>query len=203
MRTHLSLRQKRGFTLIEVLVTLAIVIAVIAMAAPSFQNLIAMQRLRSITAQLVTDLQFARNEAVARNHMVKLSFQANSASAMTCYVVYTSEATSINSRCNCELPPGTACPSESLEIKTVQIPSSLKVRVEIPNRKPDTAFAFDNVTGGLYVIPVDKFPRRWAGLQIDSYLDITRKLTVKINGAGRPQVCTPALSTMSETPCTP
>jgi type IV fimbrial biogenesis protein FimT len=202
MRTHLPLRQKHGFTLIEVLVTLAIVIAVIALAAPAFQNLIAMQRLRSITAQLVTDLQFARNEAVLRNTLVRLSFRANANAGMTCYTIYTSSA--LDNRCNCELGPGARCTGGNIEIRTVQIPSSLGVRVAIPlDTEFDTAFAFDNITGGLFIIPRDDVAQPFSSFKIESYIDQGHKLAVNINGSGRPSVCTPPSSTMTETPCTP
>jgi prepilin-type N-terminal cleavage/methylation domain-containing protein len=199
------MRRRSGFTLIEVLVTVAVVVVLVALAGPSFQNLIAMQRLRSITAQLVTDLRFARNEAVLRNTMVRLSFQSNAASGMTCYIVYMSSASSaLENRCNCELSPGTACTGGNVEIRTVQIPSSLGVKVEIPiNTEYDTAFAFDNITGGLFIIPTDDFAQPFSSIKIESYIDQARKLAVKINGTGRPTVCAPASSTMTETPCTP
>jgi prepilin-type N-terminal cleavage/methylation domain-containing protein len=204
MRSGPHLPSRRGFTLIEVMVTVAILLIIITLAAPSFKNMIEMQRLRSITAQLVTDLQYARNEAVSRNTRVNLSFQANAGSGMTCYLIYTSANSDLASRCNCEVPAASACPAGSTQIKTVQIPDSQGVRVEIPiSTEYDTAFAFDHITGGLYVIPTDDFAMPWDGIKIESYLDETRKLAVKVNRAGRPSVCTPDLSRMTEQPCAP
>jgi type IV fimbrial biogenesis protein FimT len=202
MRARSQRSAWRGFTLIEVMVTVAIVVIIITLAAPSFKNMIEMQRLRSITSQLVTDLQYARNEAVSRNTLVKLSFQANAGAGMTCYLIYTSPNSDIASRCNCELPAASACPAGSMQIKTVQIPDSLGVRVEIPiATEYDTAFAFDHVTGGLYKIPTDDFAEPFDGIKIESYLDDARKLAVKVNRAGRPSVCAPESSRMSEQPC--
>jgi type IV fimbrial biogenesis protein FimT len=100
------------------------------------------------------------------------------------------------------LGPGAACSGGNIEVRTVQIPDSLGVRVEIPIASEyDTAFAFDNITGGLYVIPTDDVPMAFDGIKIESYLDTGRKLAVKINRAGRPSVCAPESSTMSEQPC--
>ena len=70
MKKYLVVR--RGFTLVELLIVVAVVAIILVVAAPSFRDMILMQRLRSITAQLVTDLQFARNEAVSRGTLLRL-----------------------------------------------------------------------------------------------------------------------------------
>ncbi|HRC39206.1 MAG TPA: prepilin-type N-terminal cleavage/methylation domain-containing protein, partial [Rubrivivax sp.] len=46
-----------AFTLVELMIAIAVVAVVLVLAAPSFRELIEMQRLRSVNAQLVTDLQ--------------------------------------------------------------------------------------------------------------------------------------------------
>jgi len=193
---------KRGFTLIELMVVIAVVAVIAALAAPMFTSLIEMQRLRGTTAQLVTDLQFARNEAVSRNTLVRLSFNANP--QMTCYTLYTSTELINAVRCNCLLGAGNACTAANVEIRTVQMPTSRGVQVLIPiPQEYDTAFAFDNITGGLYAIPTDFLTRPLDSIRIDSFLDAPRKLSVAINRTGRPAICSPEGSTMSETACPP
>jgi len=193
--------RRRGFTLVELLVVVAVVTVILTLAAPSFRGMIEMQRLRSITAQLVTDLQFARNEAVQRNTLLRVSFEKND--DMTCYTLYTSPA--LGDRCDCRYGAGEACKdfASNREVRTVQIPASLAVKVEIPDTEFDRAFAFDNVTGGLYVIPTDDLPAAWSEITMESYLDANRKLAVRLSGAGRPTVCSPNGSTMSEDVCPP
>ena len=66
----LAIRQPRGYTLLELLVTVAIVAIVASLAVPSFQNMIATQRVRSAANDLVASLNFARSEAVKRNTTV-------------------------------------------------------------------------------------------------------------------------------------
>ena len=188
-----------GFTMIELMVTLAIAALVITLAAPSFRRMIEMQRLRSITSQLVTDLQFARSEAVQRNTLVRLDFERNA--DMTCYTIYT--ATVEDPRCDCRLGPGAACPAGFVEVRTVQVPAGLGVQVVVPNTEFDAAFAFDNVTGGLYKVPSDDSPAPLDSIKIESSLDNARKLAVGLNRAGRPSVCAPAGSTMTEPSCPP
>ncbi len=69
----LALRRTAGFTLLELLVTIAIVAVIAGIAAPSFQNMMATQRVRSATGDLVSALNFARSEAVKRNRVVTVS----------------------------------------------------------------------------------------------------------------------------------
>jgi len=57
----------RGFTLLELMVTLAIAAILASIAAPSFKGLIESQRVRSASNELISSLNFARSEAVTRN----------------------------------------------------------------------------------------------------------------------------------------
>jgi type IV fimbrial biogenesis protein FimT len=62
-----SRRPASGFTLIEVLVVLSIVVVLGAAAAPSFATLVANQRARAASADLYAVLMLARSEAIKRN----------------------------------------------------------------------------------------------------------------------------------------
>ncbi|WP_372758989.1 GspH/FimT family pseudopilin [Litorivivens sp.] len=66
-------RSLRGYTLMELLVTLSIVAIIASIAVPSFQNMIATQRVRSATADLTSALSLARSEAVKRNRVVTIT----------------------------------------------------------------------------------------------------------------------------------
>lgn len=59
--------QSTGFTLIELMVTLAILVILIGVAAPSFTSIVANQRARSVASELYATLMFARGTAIARN----------------------------------------------------------------------------------------------------------------------------------------
>lgn len=62
-----------GFTLIEVLVALAVAVTLAALAMPSFSSMLASQRGKSGSADLLTALTRARSEAIKRNAEVTLA----------------------------------------------------------------------------------------------------------------------------------
>lgn len=63
----------RGFTLIELMTVVAVLAAMVMVAAPGMQSLIASQRARAAANDLISDLLMARSEAVKRNRDVTLS----------------------------------------------------------------------------------------------------------------------------------
>jgi len=65
-----SYNRPRGFTLIELLVTLAILAIIAVIAAPSLQNFVLNNRIRSQAAALTSSLAFARTEAITRSTRV-------------------------------------------------------------------------------------------------------------------------------------
>ncbi|HEU4372415.1 MAG TPA: GspH/FimT family pseudopilin [Telluria sp.] len=68
-----SARRAAGFTLIEMMVGVAIVALLSAIAAPSFNQMVASQRLKGASSDLFSALMRARSEAIKRNTEVTLS----------------------------------------------------------------------------------------------------------------------------------
>ena len=70
-------QSQRGFTLIEVLVTVAILAVIMAIALPSFTPLIERWRVRGTVEDLQASLYFARSEAIKRGGGISLKAQSN------------------------------------------------------------------------------------------------------------------------------
>ena len=73
-------RRARGFTIIELLVTMVVAGILAMVAVPSFNNAILGNKLAAFSNSYVASLQLARSEAIKRNQLVKLCRSANGTS---------------------------------------------------------------------------------------------------------------------------
>jgi type IV fimbrial biogenesis protein FimT len=99
MRCH-----ARGFTVLELLVTLAIVAVMTTLALPSFGSIVARHRLKAAAEQLAADLGELRLLSAQRGQALHLGLQAG---AQWCYALATV------SGCDCRVP-------QSCQMKTVR-----------------------------------------------------------------------------------
>ncbi len=73
----LKIRGKRGFTLIEMMVVVAILGIMAAIAIPNFRQYIMQSRLNGAARQVMSDFMSARMTAVSQNRKVKIFFFSN------------------------------------------------------------------------------------------------------------------------------
>ncbi len=104
----------RGLTLVELLASLAVTAVALGAVLPDFGGLVQRQRLEGAAAQLETELQFARSEAILRGQSVRFSFRADAAGS--CYVIHTGGPQA----CRCDPAGGaTQCVGEAQALRTV------------------------------------------------------------------------------------
>ncbi len=182
---HMPRWRSPGLTVIELMVVIALVGVLVALAAPSLRGLILAQRVTSINAELVTDLQFARSEAARRNRDVHVRFRGTD----NCYVLYVDNAGPGN--CDCRRTPGVnVCTGGREEIKTVQIPVSTGVAVAASSATGQI-IRFEGASGTS--LPED--------FTVSVTGDVRGQLLTQVNAAGRPSVCSPDGSVSKVPPC--
>jgi prepilin-type N-terminal cleavage/methylation domain-containing protein len=81
------LNPRRGFTTVELLIVIAILLTLSAIAFPRLSDWAKNQRLKGVARDLVSHFQFARLEAIKRQTPVELTFYLNSEPIRDSYIV--------------------------------------------------------------------------------------------------------------------
>lgn len=76
----LSLRKLRGFTLIEVMITITLLAFLLLLALPAFTTMISNLRVRNVSDSVLSGIQSARTEALKRN--INISFELDPATGI-------------------------------------------------------------------------------------------------------------------------
>lgn len=136
--TRITLSAQRGVTLVEAMCVLVIASIAIGSALPGLGSLRQRANLGGVAAQVETDLQFARSQAVAMNRTVHLSLRE--AQGATCYMVHTGPAADCS--CGTSGQPA-ACTGSSELLRSV----SLSERGDVQVRSSVKSITLDPVKG--------------------------------------------------------
>ena len=117
-------RTQRGITLIEACMVIAVSGVLVGATVPGLQGIVETRRVGGAAAQLATDIQWVRSEAVLRNAPVRVTFQT--VPGATCWVVHTGAA----AQCRCDAPGPAVCTGGAEEIKTVRLLAEEKVALQ-------------------------------------------------------------------------
>jgi type IV fimbrial biogenesis protein FimT len=121
------------------MVVIVIAGVLLTLALPAFNDMLARRRLEGQANELVTDLSYAKSEAVQRNRSVELRTGA----AGACYTIAEmTAATPPVGNCDCTAVPGSRCTvAGTTELKTVTLTGG----IAITNGTP--VFEFEPVRG--------------------------------------------------------
>lgn len=171
----------QGYSMVEVMIVLSIVAILMGLAVPAFQGLQELRRLEGHAAELATDIQHIRSEAVARNSQMHLRFGSDTVG--TCYLLHSGNP----GGCTCTSAGAAQCtdPMNS-PVKSVGMPSKQGVRLQANV----SAMLFDPVRG-------TTTPAGSVNLIADSGKTIRHV----VNIMGRTRTCSPQGSVSGYTAC--
>lgn len=187
MRRRQEHLNHRGFTLVELLITVSIGAILMALAVPSMQGFIARKRLEGAASELVTDLRYMRAAQLERGRPVRIRFSVTD--AKTCYVIFV-EGRAFNADCNCGSEPVCAnVPSAAEPLKVVSMPRSSGIEV----RSTPSTMSLQGLNG---------LPAGGATLRIAVTGPSGNEIEVATNELARPTICSVSGYENSLTRCT-
>ena len=140
------MKTKNGFTLIELMVVLAVLAIIVTVAVPNMSSFLDTNKLRGVTGQFYSDVQYARSESITRNRNISVSVTSNGNDTW-CYGIST------NTGCDCTITdPGnaSACTlpiSATNVLKVGQSNEFTGVRLLSPAGTNQTIATFDPTRG--------------------------------------------------------
>lgn len=162
------MRKPRGFTIVELMIGLAIVAILVFSAVPSYTAWMQNTKIRNATESVLNGLQLARTEAIRRNVNVQFDLSTDSA-----WTIQVADATA-------EIVQQRAAAQGSSGVTvTVQPAGATRVTFNSLGRvvgaSPITAVTFD--------VPPEKLPA-----------ELSRDLRVTVSPAGRVRMCDPSVT---------
>jgi len=174
-----------GLTLIEILVSLAVLGVLVAVAVPSMADLLEKRRVTAAAEEVAGILTYAKAETNATNSLLFVRFDPDPNEAMSCAVVVTTAG--INA-CRCHRAVNDICPgTASRPLRLFQLPKShVKFKAFA-----DTWITTPSLSNYIRFTR-DQNTLATEGFQVDvTGLKRGYTLRVEVNAIGRVKVCAP------------
>lgn len=168
--------KQSGFTLVEMVIVVALLAILASFAIPSYQNMVQDSLVRNAATSIQTGIQLARGEAVKRNARVQLDLRG------------THSAWSV---CLSPVVDGDPCPDPDDAATTIQskdVGEGSSSNVDVTGAGPFIFNAFGILTSGAGSITVANSDGS------------ARELQIQIGAGGSSKVCDPALPTSGTDP---
>jgi type IV fimbrial biogenesis protein FimT len=173
-------RQQRGLTLIEACIGLAVIGILTATAAPQLNDTLELRVLEGAAAELATDLQYIRTEAVSRREGVRWTLKA--VPGGSCAVIHTGPVNA----CECAADGAAQCNAPAQLIKSTVHPASkgLTVAASVASIRIEPTHGMTTPAGTIRLIRSDG-----------------RELHHVVNIMGRTRTCSPGGEVRGYKPC--
>lgn len=163
---------RQGMTLIELLLSVAIVAVLVAVAVPSMYEFIMRKKVEGVADELIVDLRYLRSMVAKNNRPGRIHFGKTATD--TCYTVYHHNALA---DCDCTSDP--VCNFSTIELKTVRLPGTGKVSV-VPTEGSGDKLEFSAPVG---------LPKTGNTIDITIKADSGGQVRLFTTATGRPQLC--------------
>jgi len=177
-----------GLTMLELMITLAIVAIIVNLSVPSFSGFRETQRLIGAAEQLYGSLQRARSESVARNIPVYVNFAADGSE------VWTYGTSSENSLCDVSLTLSTSTGACVLVIddgNSINDNADLVLVRSSSEEFQEVSMSISNFSSGNSQIEFDPVRGMASSAQVDLETENENHLRIKVSLLGRVFLCSP------------
>jgi len=176
---------RHGFTIIELMITIAVVAIITSLALPSYQTIMEKRQVTSAAEQIGAFLSAVQIEAVKRNESIAVRYQRTDSDTWCLGLVTVAAGSTSNTPCDCSVAAGQADACEIDGELRVFSNANLNRPDIMDNMDGDGAFVFDPVRG-LKVEPADTSAIELLSGQ-GKYA-----LNVEVAATGRVRICSKA-----------